>query len=136
MEKSKKWEDFTSEEKTNLLNHWFHYYGGVLMTLKDIELFDELSKIKQDAIFNHIVTLYIYKKTIQSNMLISFMRENKLADLFSANLVRPMLSNKALEFYEEVRDIISNEIYKTYLKPEPPVPMDVEIIVEEPKKSK
>ncbi len=135
MEKNKKWEDFTSEEKTNLLNHWFHYYGGVLMTLKDIELFDELSKIKQDAIFNHIVTLYIYKKTIQSNMLISFMRENKLADLFSANLVRPMLSNEeALEFYEEVRDIISNEIYKTYLKPEPSVPMDVEITVEEPKK--
>ena len=137
MPKDKKWEEFTEEEKTSLLNHWFYYYGGTIMTLKDIENFRKISGTKQDEIFNHIVTLYIYKRTIQSNLLVACLREQKTDELFAQSLkLEDVLEGKEQAF-EDIRKMITNEILSSFIAPEPPVPMDIHIIVEDdgPKRS-
>lgn len=134
------WEEYTEEEKTTLLNHWFYYYGGTIMTLKDIEDFRALSETRQDEIFNHIVTNYIFRRTIQSNLLVACIRDNKVDELFNHSLTKKDLKQEQEEIYERVRSIISNELISTFISPEPPVPMDIGIVVteedEEPKKGK
>ena len=138
MESKKSWEEFTSEEKTTLLNHWFYYYGGVVMTLKDMEEFRKISSTRQDDIFDHIVTNFIFKKTIQSNVLVLCMREKKLDELFSHSLNREQIKEEDLEAFSDVRGMLSNEILSTFIYPEPPVPMDIdiEIVVKGPIKQK
>lgn len=139
MGNKKTWEEYTSEEKTTLLNHWFYYYGGIIMTLKDIEEFRKLSASRQDDIFNHIVTSFIFQNTIKSNLLLTCLREEKIDELFTHSLTRELFTDERLNKYEEARRIISEEILNTFINPELPVPMDVAIVIsddEEPKKHK
>ena len=108
----KKWEDYSKEEQTNNLIHWFHYYGGMIYTFKELEDFEKLAKTRQDDIFNYIVTSYIVMNTIQSNVLLMSMRQNKVENLFKASITKEVLKEEHLQFYEEVRDIIVKEIIK------------------------
>ena len=129
MKNNKRWEDFTKEEKTTLLEHWFYYYGGLIMTLKDLEDFREISSTRQDEIFAHIVTNYIFRNTIKSNMLLTFLREDKIDELLNASLSIDNFSEDKRNIYEEIRIIISNELLNTFINPEPSVPMDLEVII-------
>ncbi len=134
IERKRCWEDYTSEEKTTLLTHWFYYYGGTLMTLKDMEDFRKLVAERQDDIFDHIVTSYAKYCTIQSNRLVYAMRDNAVDNLFSSSLDEETM--KELDEKEGVRRIISSEIIETFISPEPPVPMDIRIVVKGPVKEK
>ena len=101
------------------------------MTLEDMEQFRKLSATRQDDIFDHIITIYIFLKTIQSNTLVISLRNKKVDELFSHSLKRDMVKESILEQYEEVRRMISTEIINTFINPEPPVPMDIGIIIED-----
>ncbi len=129
MERKNAWEDYTSEEKTNLLNHWFHYYGGMLMTFDDFEKFHELASTKQDDLFDHIVTLFIARETIQSNLLIHCIRENEVDKLFKNSIKREKVDPQLKDLYEGYRNDVFNEIITTFLNPEPPIPLDIAIMV-------
>ena len=130
MEQRKTWEEYSNEEKTTLLNHWVYYYGGIIMTLKDIEEFILLSSTRQDDIFNHIVTNYIFRNTIQSNMLLFFLREGKINELLNASVSINDFSEDKKDVYLDVRNEICNEIVNSFIKPKKSEPMDIEIIVD------
>ena len=106
------------------------------MTLKDVEDFRKLSSSRQDDVFNHIVTSFIFQKTIKSNLLVTCMREEKVDELFSHSIQREMFTDEILEQYEAARRMISEEIFNTFINPEPPVPMDIEILVKDDKHPK
>ena len=130
MDNKKLWEDFTKSEQTILLNHWVYYYGGIVMTLKDLEDFNTLSETRQDDIFNHIVTCFIYKRSIQSSMLIMCLRDNKIEDLFNTSLSIDNIEDSKKDLYYKARRIISNELLDTFINPELSN-TGVEIIIEE-----
>ena len=134
IERKRSWQEYNSEEKTTLLTHWFYYYGGVIMTLKDMEDFRNLVVTRQDQIFNHIVTNYVFRDTIQSNLLVSAMRSDRVDELFSLSLSDEIL--KELDEDETIRRRISDEIIETFINPQPPVPMDIEVVVTGPAKRK
>ena len=129
--KDKKWNDYSNEDKSNILNHWFYYYGGVLVTLEEIEEFRKLAMTRQDDIFNYIVTSSLINKTIQTNVLVAYMRENRVDELFEHLIDMGNLSEPARRKVEAVRDFLIKEIVHTYLFPEPPVPMNIQIVIDE-----
>ncbi len=92
------WENCTKDEKKSLLIHWFNYYGGIIMELNDLENFGNLIEEKQDELFDHIVTNCIFRDTIQTNLLVQCMRNNKLDELFGCNIK-----------YEDVPDILKEK---------------------------
>ena len=131
MEKQKKrWEDLEAGEKTSLLDHWFYYYGGMMMTLKDIAAFRELSATRQDDIFSHIVTNFVYHKTIQSNLLLLSMRNGKIDELFGYSIRPEDIKPGKEESFENVRGMILGEMLGSFISPEPPVPMDIHIVIQ------
>jgi len=131
MEIKKTWEEYNKEEKETLLNHWFYYYGGMLMTPKDLEDFQSLSKTKQDEVFNHIVTNYIFNSTIQSNLLLMFMREGKVDEFLKHSIDPSKLSEENKAAFNDIRNMIAKEVSTTFLSPEPPVPLKLQVEVSE-----
>jgi len=131
MEKVKTWEEYTKEEQTALLNHWFYYYGGMLLTLEDFDNFAKIVSTRQDDIFNQICTEYIVYRTIQTNMLVQSMRQGITDELFTHSIVITPDKTDIYPEYLKVRNTIVSEIAHTKEHPEPPVPMDIAIVVEE-----
>ena len=129
MEKAKKWEEYTPQEKTDLLKHWFYYYGGTLVTFQEIEDFETLALTRQDDIFNYIMSSLITQKTIQSNLLVFCMRENKVEELFEHTIKFNDLPKDVQEKLSRLKQDITDEIVGTYLNPEPSKPMDIAIVV-------
>ena len=111
---TKKWEEYTKEEQTNYLTHWFHYYGNMIYNFQELEDFRKLAETRQDDIFDHIVTELLFNNTIQSGMLLKCMRENKLEELFETSLnkekVMKIFVEDALPEYEKLRDEVTQEI--------------------------
>lgn len=113
--KIKKWEEYTKEEQTGYLIHWFCYYGNMIFNLQELEDFKKLAETRQDDIFNHIVTIFICKDTIQSGMLFSYMKEDKIDELFAVSLTKekiPETEKDDLSAYEDIRNIITTELTK------------------------
>jgi hypothetical protein len=109
----KKWEEYSKKEQTNYLTYWFHHYGNILYTLQELEDFGKLASTRQDDIFNHIVTEFIFKDTIQSGMLLAYMRENKIEELFEMSLTKEKVeevNKEGISEYNEIRDVIVKEI--------------------------
>lgn len=131
MEKGKLWEEYSLEDKADILNFWFYYYGGVIVTLDEIEKFRELAKERPDDIFNYIVTSSFVQNTIQTNVLVACMRQDKLDELFATVINYEKLEENEKEYFRGLRKDLITAIVKAYHKPEPPVPMDVGIVVEE-----
>ena len=132
MEKKKKtWEDFSLEEKQSLLNHWFYYYGGAIMTLKEMDDFRKLASQRADDIFSHIVTNYVFNHTIQSNLLLNTMRAGKVDELFALSITPDKVVPGKENVLEDIRLRISDEILGSFVCPEPPIPMDVVIMVDD-----
>lgn len=132
MGNKKTWDSLTPAEKTTLLDHWFYYYGGVILTLKDMEDFRKLSESRQDDIFHHILTNLLYRNTIKTNLFVACMREGKLDELFSHSLSFDDIVEYQMEnVYEELKQFLFDELLQTYIYPQPPVPMDIAIVVED-----
>lgn len=110
---AKKWEDYNKEEQTNYLVYWFNYYGNLIYNFEELEDFTKLAKTRQDDIFDHIITRSIYENTIQSGMLLTCMRNNKVEELFKTNLTREKIKEAPPEVrseYEGIREEIIHEI--------------------------
>ncbi len=129
--KDKKWNEYSGEEKSNILNFWFYYYGGVLVTLEEIEKFRQLAMTRQDEIFNYIVTSFLFHNTIQTNVLVAAMRQDKTEELFKCLLDEKQLDDELRIRVEATKDCLIKEIVHSYLFPEPPVPMNIQIMVQD-----
>lgn len=122
------WEALSQEEKQGYLAFWFNYYGSELYTLKEYEDFLKIAKSKADEIYAYICTSFLFANTIQSTILLKAMRENKVDDLFKANITEDKIKDfkiddsektELLSDLEEVRTMIIGEIVKSFNNPEP-----------------
>ena len=127
----KKWEDLDDYRKFELLEHWFYYYGGLPYSLGEFEKFRKLAKTNANQIFDFIITSFINKKTIQSNELVRSMRKGKVRELFDSNIKCSELDEEEKRAYESERCLILEEIETTFVHPEPPIPIDLNMIFAE-----
>ena len=127
--KKKTWETISPEEKRSLLNHWFYYYGGTVMTLKEMDDFNTLATQRPDDIFRHIVTISAFNHTIQSNLLLQCMQKGTLDELFGYSITPDQIVPGKEQEFEDYRSMIFDEILGTFVNPEPAVPMDIVITV-------
>ena len=104
------WDILSTEEKTNILINWFIACGGRKCTDDDIELFKPIAQTKQEDIFNHIVMLYIHRRTIMSSMVLNALKDNRLELLLSWSLTPNDLDTNSINSYLENRNIVANEL--------------------------
>lgn len=106
----KKWEEYTIEEKNELLEFWFPYYSGMPLTHLDTNQFRAIAKAKPDDVFDSIVTNYIINTSMQSDLLLIFMRDNRAEQLFSHSIDPTKLSTETRENYYRIREYVANTI--------------------------
>lgn len=135
MEKKLDWKSFdeyTQEEKETILNHWFYYYGKSIITMKELELFNELVKNKTNMVWDIAVISYI--DGYSSYGLLNAMRSNSLEEYFET--IRKKKEDyynfppKKTYYFWKQNKLIS-EIVRTYNNPEPAVEMEFSQIVEQ-----
>ena len=90
-----------------------------------------LAHTNADDIFDYILTSFLFKKTIQTNVLVGAMRQGKVKELFDALVKYDELSDEQKKRIDPIRCSLLEEIRHSYKAPEPPVPMDVAIVIEE-----
>lgn len=125
----KKFCEYSEEEKKELLNHLWHYYGKHIYTLEDLINYNRFVKSNSDQLFDLAVTTYFSGLNFQTTVLTA-MRNNKLHELFNR---MPIFEKGSLE--ERKHEVIAlkllSEVVSTYNRPEPSVPMSEEQIKEQ-----
>ncbi len=115
-------------EKKNLLMHWFHYYGKMVYTLGEMERYGELLESNLCDVENTAVVSYLNNEG--PTVLLLSIRSKKEAELFeSVEACLKPFSDKQLEKFGEVKEQFYTEVYKTFMNPEPNVPMSPEEMV-------
>ena len=129
----KEWKEYTDEEKKELLNHWWHYYGKVLYTFDEWEQFNELIDKNSNKIMELAVAGFICNITTQP--LIAAMRKNQVDELLSTlpNL-NEIKDEKFKEEYEKIKNIVIRHLVGSYNQPQPNIPIDDEDLIEQAKK--
>lgn len=121
------WEDYTHEEKSDLLQHWWYYYGKMIITLAEWEEFNKLVKDNTDKVFDVAVINYVYG--VSSQPLICAMRENKVKELFeSLPKIDEIQDEEFKTAYTQAKKGFIAMLIKSYNKPDPAVPMEKEIV--------
>jgi hypothetical protein len=132
----KEYEEYTKEEKIELLNHWFYYYGKVPFTPEEWISVRELIETNPDRIFDYIAISNIVNRTIAPTLLLQAMASNELDKLFEVVPRVEDLNESMQGPYKETFKVVFDSIVHTYNNPEPAVPMDLAIIIEEKEKNK
>ena len=128
--KLKKWEEYTEEEKYDLLIHYFYYYGKTFISLEEYEKYITIAKTNPDTILNY--ALIAFAKEEGPTMLVYAIRNNKQDELLDACTKAINKIDKNL--YETIKDTFINQIVTTYNHPEPDIPFTEEQTLEEIKK--
>ena len=137
----KKWEEYTNEEKTEILMHWYHYYGKTMYTLENMEYFKKVSTENADKIMHIITTGYDYRATKNGPDPAIVMHETVRYPFFMELLLEECpdistLSKAERTSFETSMANLVAEFVETYNNPQPAVPMTVAIIVKSPQKPK
>lgn len=125
MEK-KKFELYTSEERENLLLHWWHYYGKMIISLAEFEKFRDL--VKKDSVLMKDVAVISYVMGYSSQALIMAMRNNDLDNYFSG-IKKIVGSDEYKKIKAEVESSFFDEVVSTFNEPEADIPMSQEEVV-------
>ena len=131
MEKKMSWNTIDENVKKKLLYYWFHYYGGEIYTLRDLENYEELLEKEYDNIFKSIVATYITKDTIQSSYLLNCMRLNKIQELFEHLPKIEEMTSGEQEIYNTIELMVLNEIVNSYINKEPDIALSEEEIIKQ-----
>lgn len=117
----KKWNEYTKDEKFSLLNHWFHYYGKLVYTLKELENFQDLVNKDSNKMFTAAVTCYIAGGN--SSLLLTGLRQDgeKFIDV-AENRGRDLRAANEDEYDATVSSFIE-EIVHTYNHRAPDIPL-------------
>ncbi|MBE6160336.1 MAG: hypothetical protein E7157_04755 [Lactobacillales bacterium] len=106
----KNWNEYSSEEKNILLQHWWHYYGKILYTLDECEQFDSLLEKDIDKIFIAAIGSFIIG--LSSQPLIDSMRRNNIDELLSALPEMKKLEDN--EMYHKVEVSLITQLVDSY----------------------
>ncbi len=122
MEEKEKWEDYTKEEKTDLLIHWFKYVEKYIdkydYTPEDLERFIRLAESMPDDVFNYIVNLWFTKESWSLSKLIENMYFGEIIiNATISNIInRDNLDPLTRDELDEIRDdMLGNLIYYGYV---------------------
>ena len=128
----KEWKEYTDEEKKELLNHWWHYYGKVVYTFDEWEKFNELVDKNSNKMMELAVAGFIYG--ITSQPLIAAMRKNQVDELLATlpNL-NEIEDEEFIENYKEAKNLLISQLVGSYNQPEPDIPMNNEEVIEQVK---
>lgn len=129
----KDWKEYTDEEKKELLNHWWHYYGKIIYTFDEWELFNELVDKNSNKMMELAVAGFIYGVTSQP--LITAMRKNQVDELLATlpNL-NEIEDKEFIENYERAKNLLILQLVGSYNQPEPDIPMNDEDVIGQVKK--
>ncbi|NCC70897.1 hypothetical protein EOM09_04915 [bacterium] len=125
----KKFNDYTEGERKELLLHWWHYYGKGIYTFAELEKFMEM--IDQNSEQVMMIAVLSYAHNMTSEPILAAMRNNDLDGLLNS---LPVLEKQNDEFktcYAKAEDLILGMLVKTHDNPEPPVPTDLVIVIED-----
>ncbi|MBQ7140659.1 MAG: hypothetical protein IJO32_04070 [Bacilli bacterium] len=133
---NKSWNEYSKEDKNELLQHWWYYYGKVIITMDEWEQFNKLVEKDSDKIFELAVVAYMHK--LSSQPLIRAMRENRIDELMLTipNIDENEKNKDKILFkalYEELKKEFISMLVKTYNKTEPSIPMEKEVIAKQVK---
>ena len=132
MGKVKKWEDLDLSRKVELLNHWYYYYGNEFITFEEWDNFGKFAETHADNIFDFIMTSFLSEQhTIQTGVLVRAMRMGIVDELFNVIVKYGNMSDEEKKAFDPVRCTLLDELETTYKDPQPPVPMNGVIVVEE-----
>ena len=123
----KKWNEYTNEEKSCLLLHWWHYYGKLLYTFAELEQFEALVRENPDRIFHIAVMSYYFN--FGSQILLESMRRKQLDGLFATIPDYENADDSFKKINEGIENSFINEIVTTYNNPEQNALMAVDIVV-------
>ena len=111
----KTWEECTNEEKSKLLKYWFCYYGGEIIDFDIFDKFNQLVKIYQEEIFDHIVTICIFRNNTRSHYLLESIKDNREEELFKkCNFNKEELNDDFRKLYNKMRNRLFLEIESSY----------------------
>ena len=112
----KKWEEYTIEEKKDLLIYWFPHFCGRPISTVDSNQFKALANERPDQLFDHIVTNYVYNTSMQSDLLLFYMRDNRVDQILSHSIEPEKLSMDSKESYYRIRDYVVGQIASEHLR--------------------
>lgn len=98
-----------------LLLHWWHYYGKLMYTLKELEDFEAIiDKKGAEKVFEAVVGSFLYGDGSNTILLLSI-RKNQVDELFkSLPNIEEFSDDKVME-YNKVKEFLLAQIEKTYL---------------------
>lgn len=116
----KDFDDYTKDEQTALLLHWWYYYGKIIFTLEEIENFKKM--IEKDSRQILALATLGYYHGITNQPIIAAMRQNKMDELLAT--IPNFNDEKTKESFLTIEKDLIKELVKTYNNPEPSIPLD------------
>ncbi len=123
----KKFSEYSVDEKTQFLLHWFHYYGQGFVNLDELEKFHELVENNPDGVYCAAVAAYI--TGVSTKHLLDAIRAGK-TETFLDNMTALTKKEKFRDMLDEVENDFVEEVVGTYNNPEPSAPVDAEKLVD------
>ena len=118
----KEWNAYTQEEKFQLLNHWFHYYGKSIYTLEELEKFQKLIEKNNTKIFEMAIISYINREG--PSFLLKTIRKNRTEEILEQfHQKSKEIESKYPEEYEEMVKAFIKEVVGTYNHRSPDIPL-------------
>lgn len=117
----KRWECYTREEKHELLNHWWYYFGKMLVTREEYMEFVKLAESNPDTVWS--IAVLCFGQGLTSQPLIFAMRHGRLEEFISVSCdLSKRLSTARDPYWRFLEDGLLDNLVPTYNNPEPDVP--------------
>lgn len=120
----KRWNEYSLDEKTKLLLHWWHYFGKSIYTWGEFETFKSLVEEKSDEIFNFATIAYLAGES--SRVLLEAMRRNEVDKVLEMTNLSDKKDENAKSILENASASLIVTLVNTYNNPEPNVPIKKE----------
>lgn len=119
----KEWDQYSEDEKTKLLKHWWHYYGKLVITYEEMAYFERLVKRNPDQMMD--VALFSFFMEHSSQLLIYAMRQNRVQQFLDV-VNASMQDVQSDEEFRDTKNGFISMLVESYNHPEPDVPMKKE----------
>lgn len=123
----KKFNEYTPAEQKRLLLHWWQYYGKLIYTPDELDLFSHMIDENSEQVMDLAVVSYINE--LSNQPIIMAMRNNCLEELKKTLPSVEKLNDELKVLYEQEKNNLIAKLVKTYNDPEPDVPMSLEEII-------
>lgn len=119
----KNFDEYTKEEQSQLMLHWWQHYGKIPFTAEELNKFSEYVDNDPKLIWEVAIVSVIRGESSQS--LISAMRNGNIEEYF--DLIKVIIqTNKYKRLAENFENIFIGMLVESYNNPEPDIPMSDE----------